>query len=468
MRETPEVFHGGHCFTHIMIPCKMTDYGRSRKRNPDHGKGRAVLYLLSVLVLCFLILFLLGEVFPEVKQKETDLLRRVGIARGIPETEAADSFAGEDPGEAPVPSAAMDEDPEEDVTGQQVIGVAVKPEEKDRETAAAEPETEPETEPPGPITLLFAGDILFDPHYAIMASMLERSPGRVPDITTAFDEATLSVMRGADLFMLNNEFPYTDRGKPTPEKQYTFRASPAYATLLKDMGADLVALANNHMYDHGEVSLLDTLDTLSGIGLPYVGAGRDLSEAAAPFYYTSGDFRIGLISATQIERMGNPDTKGATETSPGVFRCMNSEKLLEVIREMKDECDFVVAYLHWGTEGTEKVDDWQRKLAKDVAEAGADLIIGDHPHVLQGIDTAGGVPVIYSLGNYLFNSKAQDTCLFEAVVDPVTSGLLSLRFLPCRQEGCRTKLLSGPEKQRVIEYMRTQSGVSIDDEGYIR
>ncbi len=448
----------------------MTDYGRSRKRNPDHGTGRSILYLLSVLVLCFLILFLLGEVFPEIKQKETDLLRRAGLSREISETEALSSSEQEDPDGIPVFSESGDEVPEEDLTGQQVIGVAVKSEEKDRETAASEPE--PETEagpaPPEPVTLLFAGDILFDPHYAIMASMLERSPGRVPDITTAFDEATLSVMRGADLFMLNNEFPYTDRGTPTPEKQYTFRASPQYAVLLKDMGADLVALANNHMYDHGEVSLLDTLDTLSGIGLPYVGAGRDLSEAAAPYYYTAGDFSIGLISATQIERMGNPDTKGATETSPGVFRCMNSEKLLGVIREMKEECDFVVAYLHWGTEGTEKVDDWQRKLAKDVAEAGADLIIGDHPHVLQGIDTADGVPVIYSLGNYLFNSKAQDTCLFEAVVDPVTSGLLSLRFLPCRQEGCRTRLLSGAEKQRVIEYMRTLSGVPIDDEGYIR
>lgn len=332
------------------------------------------------------------------------------------------------------------------------------------ETEPPEPSTEPL--PTDPVTLLFAGDILFDDHYAIMASMLQRS-GSTPDIATAFDAATLSRMQNADIFMLNNEFPYTDRGTPTPEKQYTFRAKPAYASLLKDMGADIVALANNHMYDYGEVSLTDTLDTLDALGLPYTGAGRNLTEAAAPVYLEAGNIKIGFISATQIERMGNPDTKGATDTTPGVFRCLDSKRLISVIDEMKENCDFVVCYLHWGTESTEVVDDYQKKLAKEAAAAGADLIIGDHPHVLQGLTAVDGVPVIYSMANYLFNSKAQDTCLLEAKLDPVTAELKSLEFIPCRQEGCRTKILTGEEKSRVIAWMRTQSKVSLDDDGFI-
>ena len=324
----------------------------------------------------------------------------------------------------------------------------------------------PETEPPKPVVMRFAGDILFDSRYAVMASLLERTGGK-PVAEQAFDEAALSLMRDADIFMVNNEFPYSLRGTPLPEKQYTFRADPAYAALLAEMGADIVSLANNHMFDHGEDALLDTLDTLAALNLPFVGAGRNIEEASAAHTFEREGMKITFLSATQIERLGNPDTRGATETLPGVFRCLNDGLLCEKIKEAKASSDIVVAYVHWGTESTEKVDEHQKKLAKNIAEAGADLIIGDHPHVLQGIDTAGGVPVIYSLGNYLFNSNAQDTCLFRAVLDPASAEILSLEFIPCRQEGCRTKVLTGEEKERVIGYMRTQSGVTIDDEGTV-
>lgn len=348
------------------------------------------------------------------------------------------------------------------------------------------------------VTLSFAGDILFDDRYAIMASVLQRSGG-VPDIETAFDKELLSLMRGADVFLVNNEFPYSKRGTPLAEKKFTFRADPAYASLLTDMGVDIAALANNHMYDHGEEALLDTLDTLQALsvpapgtgstgpqdgrkdgkpvtavedavyqGLPYIGAGRNLEEASAPFYFTDGNIKIGFVCATQIERMGNPDTKGATESSAGVFRCLNSKNLVEKIGQMKTECDFVVAYLHWGTESTDQVDEHQLKLAKEAVQAGADLIIGDHPHVLQKIDLIDGVPVVYSLGNFLFNSGAQDTCLVTASLDSETAELISLQFIPARQEGCKTRLLTGSEQTRVIEYMRSISDVSIDDEGFVK
>jgi len=316
------------------------------------------------------------------------------------------------------------------------------------------------------ITLTFAGDILFDSHYAIMASLLQRSGG-TPEIENAFSENILEKMRGADIFMVNNEFPYSNRGTPLENKKYTFRADPSYASLLSDMGVDIVSLANNHMYDHGEIALLDTLDTLTALDMPHIGAGRSLAEASAPFYFTNGQVKIGIVTATQIERLGNPDTKGATDTSAGVFRCMNSENLLNVIGTMQNECDFIIAYLHWGTESTEAADEWQKKLAVEVIEAGADLIIGDHPHVLQGISVYEGVPIVYSLGNFLFNSGAQDTCLVTASVDPVTAELISLQFIPARQESCRTKMLTGEEKTRVLTYMRSISRAEIDDEGFV-
>ena len=116
--------------------------------------------------------------------------------------------------------------------------------------------------------------------------------------------------------MVNNEFPYTDRGTPTPGKKFTFRAKPEYASYLTDMGTDVVSLANNHAYDYGEVSLTDSIDTLNRIGMPFVGAGRNLEEAVKPVYFIANDKRIAFISATQIERTDNPDTKEATLDSP--------------------------------------------------------------------------------------------------------------------------------------------------------
>ena len=200
--------------------------------------------------------------------------------------------------------------------------------------------------------------------------------------------------------------------------------------------------------------------------MPYVGAGRNLDEAVKPVSFIANGRKITFVSATQIERTLPPDTKGATETTPGVFRCLEINKLLEVISAAKADSDFVIVYIHWGTEGTDKLDHWQQEQAPQIAAAGADLIIGDHPHVLQPIGYQGDVPVVYSLGNYLFNSKTLDSCLVEAVIGD--EGLESLRFIPAKQSNCRVAKAEGAEKERIINYMRSISPEAvINDEGYI-
>ena len=319
-----------------------------------------------------------------------------------------------------------------------------------------------ETADPEEISIVFAGDILFDDHYAPMAKLLQRGKG----IEGSISAETLQVMRSADLFVVNNEFPYTDRGTPTQGKTFTFRAKPEYASLLQDMGADLVSLANNHAYDYGEVSLTDSLDTLQGISIPYMGAGRNLEEAARPVSFIANDKKIAFIAATQIERLDNPDTKGATADSPGVFRCLDPAQLLEVVRNAKQVSDYVIVFIHWGTEGTDELDWAQQDQAPRIAEAGADLIIGAHPHVLQPLGYCGDTPVVYSLGNFLFNSKPLDSCLVRVTLDE--NGLKQLQFLPARQEDCSVKLVEGAEKERILQYMRDISpGVSIDADGYV-
>ena len=319
----------------------------------------------------------------------------------------------------------------------------------------------------GVITLRFAGDVLLDDSYAIAAYQRELSGGYII-AENAFDSNMLGLMRGADIFMLNNEFPYTLRGEPTPEKQFTFRAFPADVSFLNDIGTDIVSLANNHAYDYGEVSLIDSMDTLKNAGIAYAGAGHDLEEASSPVYYVNDDVRIAIIASTQIERMPNPDTKGATADTPGVFRSMELDELTAAIREAKEVSDFVIVFTHWGTEGAAEPDWSQNEQAPLISEAGADLIIGAHPHVLQKIDYEGETPVFYSLGNYLFNSKTLDTCLAEVNLDASDGSLLSVRFIPALQSGCRVNSFEGKEYDAALERMRTLSpDVSIDEEGYV-
>lgn len=312
------------------------------------------------------------------------------------------------------------------------------------------------------VTLLFAGDILMDDHYAVMSTYHNRGN----DINQAFNQGLLEQMRNADIFMINNEFTFTSRGTPTVNKKFTFRADPGNVSMYEEMGVDIVSVANNHIYDYGEISLLDTLDTLEQAEIPYVGAGRNLQEAMTPVYYIANGMKIAFVSATQIERNGTPDTKEATQDSAGVLRCMNPDNLLLTIEEAKKNSDYVILYIHWGTESQEAIDWLQEQQTPIYAQAGVDLIIGDHPHCLQKMDSVEGVPVIYSLGNFWFNSRTQNSCVVKVTLR--AGEMESFQFIPCRQSDCRTALLTGQEKTEVLDYMRTISpNVTIDEEGYV-
>ena len=328
------------------------------------------------------------------------------------------------------------------------------------------------------VTFAFAGDILFDDYYATGAAVRQRG-----GIEACFDAGVMEKMQDADVFIVNNEFPYTDRGTPTPGKTYTFRAKPDAAQWLKVMGADLVTLANNHTYDFGETGLLDTLATLREAGIPYLGAGENIAEAAntAYFYLTSDGVEksstqipedhsmvVAVLNATRIEQDGSPDTRPATETSAGVFRCYDPDRLCEEIRAAKEKADFVIVTVHWGTEKTTQLDWGQEQLMPRIADAGADLIVGAHPHILQRFAYEGEMPIVYSLGNYYFTSFTVDTGLLEVSFSPEEKRMSQLRFVPCLQSGTSVRLLDGAEKQRILDELREMSpGVSIDDDGVI-
>ena len=176
---------------------------------------------------------------------------------------------------------------------------------------------------------------------------------------------------------------------------------------------------------------------------------------------------IGYVAASQAEKFKM--TPQATDTTPGILRCYDPSLYLEVIRQTAKVADIVIANIHWGTEGSHKVEQYQRDLAYAMIDAGADAIIGSHPHVLQGIEYYQGKPIMYSLGNFWFNAKTMYTCLYELEIDTASKTISSVRFIPAIQKNCKTTYPADFTTQRKI-YDFEQSistNIVIDDDGYV-
>ena len=322
------------------------------------------------------------------------------------------------------------------------------------------------------VTLGFAGDINFAEGWPTTEKMDAQPDG----ILDCFSPDCIDTMRGFDLFMLNNEFTYSTRGSEVP-KTYHFRSNPSRVENLKKLGVDLVLLANNHVFDYGTDALTDTLDTLAKAGIPEVGAGRNLEEAATPYYARINGRTIAYVAATKAEQYESAiHTQAATDTQPGVLACYDPSRFLEEIREADANSDFVVASVHWGLEYDEHYSDDQRALAEQMVAAGADAVIGSHTHCLQGINLIDGAPVFYSLGNFWFNEKPLYSGMArislrvpEDRTQPVT--LTETAFLPCTQYDLHTDLVTDPErKQTILDHIAGLSNgdVTVSPDGIVK
>lgn len=296
----------------------------------------------------------------------------------------------------------------------------------------------------GPAVLAFTGDVNFaDDWY----NMLHYA--KTAGIEDCFGESLLAEMRAADVLLCNNEFAFSDRGSPMPGKQFTFRAKTANVSMWQQLGADIVGLANNHCFDYGEDAFLDTLSTLQGANIPYVGAGKNLEEAMQPQFFLVGGMKIGYVACTRAEKYIL--TPEAGEPSPGVLRCYDPELAVQAIQTASEQCDYLVVYVHWGTEGSTVLEQAQTDLATRFTEAGADLIVGAHPHILQGAGWRQDTPVLYSLGNFWFNMETLDSALLKVTVSEPGAAGATVQLLPCIQTGGRVSLLEeDADRQRVL------------------
>jgi len=229
----------------------------------------------------------------------------------------------------------------------------------------------------------------------------------------------------ADVLIGNLETPLTACSQPTPSKaedavkakrEFVFRSCREdVAPGLKDAGFTALTLANNHMLDYQEQGVLDTLTRLKSAGILTAGAGENLEAAEKPAVIESGARKFIVISASDVV----PLNYEASPVKPGIFSMKDEGELFsQVVAARKDYPDDVlVLMLHWGVEAAYSPTERQKDIARNLVDAGADLIIGAHPHRVQGVEFYKGKPIFYSLGNFQFDSNPPGD---ESVIAKIT------------------------------------------------
>ena len=260
-------------------------------------------------------------------------------------------------------------------------------------------------------------------------------------------------MKNLDWMNVNSEFAFSSRGSAMRGKQYTFRATPSNVSVYDEMGVDMVALANNHVYDYGQDAFYDTLSTLKNAKIPYIGAGVNKSEAESAYYLVINGYKISFLNATRAEKYIM--TPEAGENSPGVFRCYDTTRLTERIKEEKEKSDYVVVIVHWGKETYHTLEQVQIDTGKVYIDSGADMVVGHHAHVLQGMEFYKGKLIAYNLGNFIFNSQTVDTGILKWELD--NDGNSKYYFYPGLQSNCYTKEVTGQDAINLYNKMTNWS-----------
>jgi len=299
------------------------------------------------------------------------------------------------------------------------------------------------------LTMSFVGDILLDTAY-------------LADSDDPFQNIKKE-LKNSDITAGNLECPVSYNGYPNsgkdPEavdagREFIFRATPEMGKSLSAAGFDLVTLANNRSLDYGDPAILDTLEFLRENNIKYVGAGQDIYEATTPVYIEKKGVKVAFLGFSEIVPAGY----NATESYPGIAVARmdyGGATFDEYIKEGSENSDITVVLIHWGAEGTHDADSWQKELAHQAVDMGADLVIGSHPHVLQGIEKYKDSVIVYSLGNFVFDSWAEasrETVIFKCSYKGTK--LAGIELIPVYINNGKPEPATGDRKSYILDLMK--------------
>ncbi|WP_110180970.1 CapA family protein [Nocardioides solisilvae] len=256
-----------------------------------------------------------------------------------------------------------------------------------------------EAGPQGRLTLAFAGDVHFEEELAALLDDPDATLGPMSEVLAA-----------ADLAMVNLESAIATGGRPTrkelevPEARYWFRSPPSALDLLSRSGVDVVTVANNHGVDFGGTGLRQTLEAADDSPVAVVGVGSDADAAFAPYRTTVGDLGVAVLAADASVAESNDRIWRAGPEHAGIASARQEypERLLDAVEAAAATDDVVVVYLHWGRPRRGCPTAKQQRLATQLADAGADVVVGTHGHVLPGAGMLDDTYVSYGLADFLW------------------------------------------------------------------
>lgn len=260
----------------------------------------------------------------------------------------------------------------------------------------------------------------------------------------------LSYMNSTDFVFGNLETPITP-GREIQNDELTFRSDPGVEADMAIANIEAVSLANNHVPNFGEQGILDTLSLLHADGIQTAGAGKDRAEALQPAIVTKNGLTIAFLAYNDTDVV--PEDYGASDQRAGTA-LMDIPTMQTAVRQANDGADIVVVSMHSGIEYATTPNASQQRFARAAIDAGADLVLGHHPHVVQSAELYKGQYILYSLGNFIFDQPFSDDTKtgMTAVITVSTKGVDNILFQPVYIEhAAQPRLLAWPEAQNIIE-----------------
>ena len=255
-----------------------------------------------------------------------------------------------------------------------------------------------------------------------------------------------------DCMVVNLENAVT-RSIDSVDKEYVFKMRPELLYQLVDAGINMVNCANNHSADFGFEGILETIRHLDSAGIRHIGIGRNFSEAREPVIYEKNGIRTAWIG------YGGVKDFIATRYQPGT-NSRNEKYILRDIKKTRPIVDWIIVVLHWGEELETEPDINQIEMAHRIIDSGADMIIGHHPHVLQGIERYHGKVIAYSLGNFVFGGNASNVNYETAVLRGIFSkDAMNIEAIPVRVRNWQPIPATGEVATRIFKQLENRSKI---------
>lgn len=288
-----------------------------------------------------------------------------------------------------------------------------------------EPSSEENTTPAPPenyedIRLAFGGNLIMSEELVNKLSIGE-----------SITQGLQSYISNHDFSMLNLQSAFADpitMNMNTDSDKYYTGDSEAISAL----GFQGVALANNYIMEAGKNTLDSTLETLDNANILHTGAGEDFSSASKPILLEMYGKKICILSCCRNvpdDSWIAADAANGKEKNPGILSCRELDDVTSLVQTYKKQCDFVIVYMNCGEEASESLDIYQQHVSHHLADAGADLVIGCFPTVVQGIEYYNGTPIVYSLGNFIAGEAAGDSMILSVSIKEDNSAVFTV--FPC-------------------------------------